>query len=146
EPTGARQAMRTLTSLLADYIDAANAIAQYMDQQAEQVMLATQQKLRRMQHAARALPGVSPVHAVVISMTVTGSIARPLNRVADVAGWVAGGDLTVPELNIQSQDEIGMLAALVNTMLTGLRGLISQIADSGRQATRWAEELRTTTG
>lgn len=146
EPTGARQAMGTLTSLLADYVDAANAIAQYVDQQAEQVMLATQQELRRMQYAAGALAGVSLVLAVVISMTLTRSIARPLNRVADVAGWVAGGDLTVPELNIQSQDEIGMLAALVNTMLTGLRDLISQIADSGRQATRWAEELRTTTG
>ncbi len=54
-------------------------------------------------------------------------MVKRLNKIADVAAQVAGGDLTV-EIKEKSEDD--RLGHLLNTMITNLRNLVGQVADS----------------
>jgi methyl-accepting chemotaxis protein len=67
---------------------------------------------------------VAAIIVAVIGYMIAGSIAKPVQQVADVAGQIAGGDFTV-ETKIKRKDEIGQLAQAFNTMSESLRALIS---------------------
>ncbi len=65
------------------------------------------------------------VTAIMILM-ITSSITRPITRLSHMAGDMARGDLT-HRVDIQSNDEIGLLADNFNTMGDNLSKLVSQI-------------------
>lgn len=72
----------------------------------------------------------STVVAILMGMffgvSLARGISRPLNEVAHVAELMASGDLTV-ELDVNSKDEVGMMAASVKTMIHSLRGIVGQL-------------------
>lgn len=69
-------------------------------------------------------------------------IVQPLNNVISKLGEMAsnGGDLT-QKIKIESNDELGDLASVVNSLLDSMRQLIRQIAQTAEQVTAAAEEL-----
>jgi methyl-accepting chemotaxis protein len=67
-------------------------------------------------------------------------ISRPIGRLTEVAGAIAGGDLT-RQVQISSRDEIGLLAAAFNRMLTNLRELIGQAQQGAAQVSAASQQL-----
>ena len=73
--------------------------------------------------------------AVAGSAVVVGQfLARPITRLTAVAQQVAGGNLAA-QAPVESQDEVGQLAAAFNNMTTQLRDLIGSLEDQVRERT-----------
>ena len=70
----------------------------------------------------------SVIAIIVLGFLIAGSIARPVQSMAIVAGKIAGGDFTV-STEVKRKDEIGQLAQAFNSMSESLRGLISQAVE-----------------
>jgi methyl-accepting chemotaxis protein len=66
------------------------------------------------------------VVTVIVILYATGSITKPIVRLSKMADEMAHGDLT-HRVDIQSNDEIGLLAGSFNTMGDNLSQLVSQI-------------------
>lgn len=84
---------------------------------------------------------------IAIGLFLARSISRPVKQVADNARLLGNGDLTVPELQIKSQDEVGEMANAFNVMARNLRVLIQgvsanarSVADSSQQLSSAAEQ------
>ena len=80
------------------------------------------------------------VNAVVIRKF----IVYPLAAAADLAHKIAGNNLSMGDLPVQSADEIGEVAAALNTMKNNLRGLLGSIAETAEQVAASSEELSST--
>ena len=79
--------------------------------------------------------------AVVIILRVAAHIAGPLKILQDAANRIAGGDLSVTQIPVNSQDEMGSLARSFENMATNLRQLVRQISDSSGRLTAFSQEL-----
>ncbi|MDO9068020.1 MAG: ATP-binding protein [Deltaproteobacteria bacterium] len=77
--------------------------------------------------------------ALVISLTASRRLAKPILELSDAAGDIAGGDLT-RRVTIPGQDEIGKLSANFNRMAESLE---AQEKLRGRLLSGAAHELRT---
>ncbi|MCL5982387.1 MAG: HAMP domain-containing protein [Firmicutes bacterium] len=71
---------------------------------------------------------------------IAGATARPIVRVAAVAGQVAGGDFTV-SADIKRNDEIGQLADAFNSMNESLRQLFRQAVQTAAGVNEGSEAL-----
>ncbi len=72
---------------------------------------------------------------------VARSIARPVGSVTSALTEVAGGNLTERDLDIETTNEVGRLAAALNTMKKNMTGLIRQIQNNAEQVAASSEEL-----
>ncbi|WP_421617223.1 methyl-accepting chemotaxis protein [Brevibacillus sp. TJ4] len=81
------------------------------------------------------------VVVVLIALYISGSIAKPILAVTEHVKRVASGDLTSDSITVKSRDEIGELAAFVQTMIGNLRKLIHQVASSAEQVAASSEQL-----
>jgi len=79
--------------------------------------------------------------AVVASLLVSRSIARPLTDLAEIASQIAAGELALTA-RADQKDEVGALARAFNSMTSQLRGLIGGLEQ--RVAERTAELERRT--
>ena len=68
-------------------------------------------------------------------------IAKPIQVLEGAANRIAGGDLTLAQINITSNDEIGRLGQAFETMTKNLRGLIKQVSNATGQLASSSEEL-----
>ncbi|RTE11385.1 methyl-accepting chemotaxis protein [Paenibacillus whitsoniae] len=86
--------------------------------------------------------------AVLLSMglgyLIAQLIARPLNRVVSLVAKVANGDLS-DHIDINTKDEVGMLATSINHMIENLRGTIGNILNSSQSVAAAAEQISATT-
>ncbi|MDR3391845.1 MAG: methyl-accepting chemotaxis protein [Sulfuriferula sp.] len=91
--------------------------------------------------------GVAAIVLAVVMTLLTGwIIAAPLKMVSDIAGKVAGGDLTVDIPVGYRKDEVGELLRSFSAMLGGLRKLMREVNDGvGVLASSSGEILATTT-
>ncbi|MBW7474292.1 methyl-accepting chemotaxis protein [Paenibacillus oenotherae] len=71
-------------------------------------------------------------------------IARPLNRVVRLVGKVADGDLSEIS-DINSKDEIGVLAASVNDMVFKLRETVGEILASAESVSAASQQISAST-
>ena len=76
---------------------------------------------------------------LVMSWLIRRSLA-PLGEMEQLAGLVAGGDLTV-KVEQKTNDEIGRLAASLTQMTEGLRAIVSTLKEYSGQAADTAAEL-----
>lgn len=81
------------------------------------------------------------VLVIIAAVFFTRRLLSPLQSILEKIREVARGNLGVSLLEIQSQDEIGRLAAAFNTMLESLRGLIYRVANSAEQLAASSEQL-----
>ncbi|AFQ43634.1 methyl-accepting chemotaxis protein [Desulfosporosinus meridiei] len=86
------------------------------------------------------LPALATLLAVLIGILITRMIVQPLKTISESVEKVAQGNLNV-ELNISTEDEVGILARSFDIMTANLRGLVTQISESAEQLTAASQEI-----
>lgn len=81
---------------------------------------------------------------VVLGLTLGSYIARPILRVSEAMGRVAGGEIREEELAVRSRDEVKELADSMNQMNRELRRIVSEIQDGVENITSGSKELSNT--
>ncbi|WP_409343260.1 methyl-accepting chemotaxis protein [Paenibacillus sp. MBLB4367] len=84
---------------------------------------------------------VSAVATLLIAFLIASGIARPIGKIARQVKRIAAGDLTVDELRINKKDEVGGLAADIDSMTAALKRVIVHVSESSKQVTETAERL-----
>ncbi|MEE1131513.1 MAG: methyl-accepting chemotaxis protein [Caryophanon sp.] len=79
--------------------------------------------------------------ALYVSRTVT----RPLRHIVSQTELIAAGDLTIPSINVTSQDELGQLAHAFNNMKEHLYDLITRTQNATEELNASAQELSANT-
>lgn len=79
------------------------------------------------------------VAAAGIAFATIRAMIIPLRRINRVLDYIAHGDLS-RQLNVQSQDEYGVLSKNVNAVLTHLKTLIAHISDDSESLNRAAAQ------
>lgn len=77
----------------------------------------------------------------IIFYIVVSRMIKPIIDLAKTSQRIAEGDLTVDEIKVRTQDEIGLLSTSFNQMVANLRNVIHQVSKSMEQVTASAEEL-----
>jgi len=85
---------------------------------------------------------VGVVLAIILALFMAHLVTSPLRKVSRVLRAVAGGDLT-QEARVHSKDEVGMMAADLNTAVSSLREAIKTMAVSATALAASSEELST---
>lgn len=70
-------------------------------------------------------------------------ISRPVVTISNAAKEIASGNLTIPEITVKNNDEIGDLATSFNLMSRNLRDLIDQVGSNAEYLAASAEKLTT---
>jgi len=81
---------------------------------------------------------------IFVALYLSRSISGATQAVLVQAEAIASGDLTHPDLKIQSQDELGDLTAAVNKMHGSLKRMILDITQNAVQVASASEELSST--
>lgn len=77
----------------------------------------------------------------VICMKMSNSITEPIVKLHESAAELAKGNLGIDDIKVESQDEIGSLAAAFNEMAQGLRNLIGKMSNTSHQVAAASEQL-----
>jgi len=85
--------------------------------------------------------GLAVIIAITIGWFITNAVAKPIKQMEQVAGRVAGGDLTVEEIQVRSCDEIGLLATAFNEMVVSLKDIAAQLRDKAEHVSSAAQQL-----
>jgi methyl-accepting chemotaxis protein len=83
------------------------------------------------------------VAVLVIGHFITGSIAKPIYRVADYAKQIANGDLSAT-CDVRATDAIGSLVTGMNTMRGTLREILDQLAQKANTLSASSSQLSST--
>ncbi|MGY2076311.1 methyl-accepting chemotaxis protein [Blastococcus sp. SYSU DS0828] len=75
-----------------------------------------------------------------ISVLTLRSVTRPVQRVKQSLDALATGDMTV-DTGVSSRDEVGQMAAALDTARASLRGVLTSVADSANAVAASSEEL-----
>ncbi len=78
---------------------------------------------------------------LLIALFIARLISRPVREVGEVAKQIAAGDLTGDEIKVRSSDEVGELAASVNSMQSSLRKVIQAISENAQNVANASEEF-----
>jgi len=78
---------------------------------------------------------------LVVSVVISGSITRPLRRMAKVAGEVAEGRLDVQVPDVKRKDEVGRLARSFANMTVDLKKYIRELTETTAAKERIESEL-----
>jgi methyl-accepting chemotaxis protein len=81
----------------------------------------------------------------ILSFLLARRITRSIGLLVDRADAIASGDLTGPELDIHSSDQIGSLARAMQQMQSGLRSIIGTVAHNAGSLTASAGSMSTAT-
>ena len=79
--------------------------------------------------------------AVLIIFWIASQIVKPLQALQEAANRIANGDLSVTQVAVNTQDELGRLARAFETMIGNLRDLVSHIGNSSEQVAASSEQL-----
>lgn len=108
---------------------------------------AIDQSLDNMQGSVKTARNTSVIVALLTAILGIGigfftarSIANPVKQMAQAAEKLATGDLTI-NVQPQTKDEVGQLAAALGTAVTNLRDLVMQVATNAEQVAASSEEL-----
>jgi methyl-accepting chemotaxis protein len=87
---------------------------------------------------------VSLIFSVLLGYMIAQSIARPLGKMVTLVGKVAAGDLRETS-DIQTKDEIGMLAVSINVMVENLSGLMKGVLETSQSVAAASQEISAST-
>lgn len=88
-----------------------------------------------------AISGCAVILAIVIGLTISRMISKPITAMSGIAERIAAGDLTAEDIQVKNRDEIGVLARSFNQMKKNLQELIRQARLSAEQVAASSEEL-----
>jgi methyl-accepting chemotaxis protein len=89
-----------------------------------------------------ALVGI--VVGVIVAGLVVRSIGTGLTGMVGMIEAIAANNLSVDDMHVESEDEIGKAATALNSMKNNLRGIIQSIAGTADQVASASEELSST--
>ena len=78
---------------------------------------------------------------LILGFVVSSLIANSIKKVLASVERVAAGDLSIEDVIIKGNDEVGMLSTSFNTMKNNLHGLVKQVSESSEQVAASSEEL-----
>ncbi|GAE26520.1 hypothetical protein JCM9140_2598 [Halalkalibacter wakoensis JCM 9140] len=79
--------------------------------------------------------------AIGCGIFISNLISKPISKIGEAAKQVAAGNLTIPKVNVKSNDEIATLNDSFNQMTDNLRVMISQIQANSEQVASSSEQL-----
>lgn len=83
---------------------------------------------------------------IFLGFYISGRIVKPVKDVVDRSKKLAAGDLTVKEINVNTNDEIRELADSFNTMVKNVRQLVSEVLRSTENVTVTSEQMSSNAG
>jgi methyl-accepting chemotaxis protein len=116
-------------------------ISEYLEKQAAETALQNEKDFDKAVTIIISVILAAILLVALIGWLISRVITIPLKQVAASIQEVAVGNLSIPTLALQSRDEIGQVANALNTMITNLRDLISQVNRSAEQVAASSEEL-----
>jgi len=84
---------------------------------------------------------IAVVIGAVIAFFITRSITKPVNLGVEFAGEIAAGNLAADKIDVDSNDEIGILAKALNSMQDQLRNVIKNVSEIANNLAASSEEL-----
>ncbi|AET67352.1 methyl-accepting chemotaxis protein [Desulfosporosinus orientis DSM 765] len=118
-------------------------LGNYNIEEAKSQVVSDNEMINRAQWILIFIPLLTTFIAVLIGFVITRTIIGPLQRILESVEKVAGGNLQA-ELNIHTQDEVGLLARAFNTMTMNLRKLVLQISNSEKHLSAASQEIAAT--
>ena len=118
-------------------------LSDYNDKTAKELMDQSNKNFATSTKIIISISMVAILFALGIGLIVGRLISVSLNKVVANINEIAGGNLSLGEVNLNSKDEIGIIAKAVNGMAANLRDLIGQVATSAKQVASFSEELTT---
>jgi len=82
--------------------------------------------------------------AAVVFFLVRKLVTKPLSSAFNLANQIAGNNLAMADLSVDSEDEIGRTTAALNTMKNNLRKTVEAIAETSMHVAAASEELSNT--
>ncbi|WP_018305321.1 methyl-accepting chemotaxis protein [Desulfitobacterium hafniense] len=139
------EAFRYFSAHAASQVDAVNdllkELADYNAQLADEEEIKSQAAAAMTSKVMVGITLVAIVLALGIGRFIARLIANPLIQVEGTVREIAQGNLTVEKMAIDSEDEMGRLAAGINAMTENLRLLIENITHTAEQVAASSEEL-----
>ncbi|SHH60129.1 HAMP domain-containing methyl-accepting chemotaxis protein [Clostridium grantii] len=78
--------------------------------------------------------------SIILGMTISSMVSKPLKKILDAASLITNGDLNV-ELDIDTKDEIGVLANEFKTMSVNLNMVISGINTASEEVATGSKQV-----
>jgi len=110
-----------------------------------EVAINAEQKVHKSAITAVVIGFITVGICLFFSMLTAMKIANPLKRMANAVKQIAQGDLTIPDLQVKSKDEIGTLANAFNDMKQSIQTLIRTSGETANELSAVAEELSAST-
>ncbi|MEW6765116.1 MAG: methyl-accepting chemotaxis protein [Pseudomonadota bacterium] len=114
-----------------------------MQEETSATLEAVQVRSERLLGAALGMAGLALVLGMLIIFWVARGITRPLNEAVQVANRLAEGDLTV-RVNVNSNDEIGLLLTAMRDMVEKLTRVVTDINSAVDGLSSASEEVSAT--
>lgn len=89
---------------------------------------------------------ISGLFTIILSLAIARLIANALNTITKSIEKDKHGYITIKEITLDSKDEFGELAVVLNTLLSQVRGFVKQVSVSAQQLTASSEELNASAG
>lgn len=78
---------------------------------------------------------------VGIVLLISRVITNQLKKIVNIMSEVADGNLSVPSMDYQGEDEVGQLALAINTMKENIRNILLKVTDASMSVTDRSEAL-----
>ena len=129
--------------LFRSYIGAVNELVKYESEQVSHIGKATQQNVERTMLVVMAVSGAAVLFALLVGVTMTRSITRPLKEAVDVATQLAEGKLDM-HIEVKSHDETGQLLDAMRNMVTKLTQIIGEVRSAADALTNASSQVSAT--
>lgn len=136
---------QTLRTLQGELNQSVGELLAYQERRGQEVGEAARAAAARARTITQTVAVAASVIGFAFSMLLTRSITRPLRATAKAARRLAEGDLTIDEIRVRSDDEVGDLAKAFNVMVQSLRDIISQLTRSSQNVAGSAVQLNQAT-
>ncbi|ADL13593.1 methyl-accepting chemotaxis protein [Acetohalobium arabaticum] len=84
---------------------------------------------------------VTVIIGVIVALAINKRITYPIIKAEEFAEKIAAGDLDIDSLEVENDDEIGVLANSLNQMQANLQELVADLIDTIEELTAYSEEL-----
>jgi methyl-accepting chemotaxis protein len=115
-------------------------LTSYNQKQADELNSDNEKGLKQSTLIMLGITLVSIVVCGIIGLYISRMVVQPIKEIQEKMRLAERGDLSVTSSN-QSKDEIGMLSQSFNTMMKGIRGVVSHIQENSLVLAASSEEL-----
>lgn len=130
--------------LMPEFDDRAEKLGKYTDQirqESEKEMATNLEAVDFEIKIVLAIVVVSGLFTIILSLALAKLIGNGLNTIIKGIQKDEKGYITIKEISLNSQDEFGDLAHVINTLLSQVQGFVKQVSASAEQLTSSSEEL-----